>query len=59
VLVAPNDFVSLGHAIAELAGDRNKLASLGKRARSRVQTLFNAQHVSEQMRGHYQSVLAR
>ncbi|HLE31721.1 MAG TPA: glycosyltransferase family 4 protein [Bacteroidota bacterium] len=59
VLVAPNDFVSLGHAIAELAGDRNKLARLGKRARSRVQTLFNAQHVSEQMRGHYQSVLAR
>ena len=59
VLVPPNDFVSLGSAIGELIGDPKKRAALGRRARARVASLFDARHVAAQLKRHYKSVLSQ
>jgi glycosyltransferase involved in cell wall biosynthesis len=59
ILVPPNDFVSLGGAIEELVGDPKKRTALGKRARSRVESLFDANRVAGEMKRHYESVLSR
>jgi glycosyltransferase involved in cell wall biosynthesis len=57
-LIAPGDAVALAECLAELAGDREQLARLGRNAFYRVQTEFSASATAHKMTSLYDRLLA-
>jgi starch synthase len=56
ILVPPNDFATLGHALEELVANQAKREMLGSRGRKRAEELFDVSMVSNRLRQYYREL---